>query len=78
MSKVCLKSIRLRELETTDLVQCHVFICRCQRLEHELMETKEELRIVSEQLQCAAAQKYHLQEKLCRFEVLHQQKYYVT
>lgn len=41
------------------------------------METKEELRIVSEQLQCAAAQKYHLQEKLCRFEVLHQQKYYV-
>lgn len=42
------------------------------------METKEELRIVSEQLHCAAAQKYHLQEKLCRFEVLGQRKYYVT
>jgi len=47
------------------------FVHRCQRREQELIKTKEELRIVSEQLQCAAVQKYHLQEKLCRYEVLH-------
>lgn len=57
---------------------CDIFDYRCQQLEQELTETKEELRIVTEQLQCAAAQKYHLQEKLCRFEVLGQVLSYIT
>ena len=42
---------------------------RCQSLAEELSFTRQELKSVDWQLQCAAKQKFKLQEKLCHFEV---------
>lgn len=44
-------------------------MCRCQLLAEELAQTRQELESVDRQLQCAAKQKFMLQEKLCHYEV---------